>query len=331
MSRRFTVVPARPQRASVDASQTFAALNRQRFFDIDHLHISVRLGNYHAESLYWGVLEGKWWRNYLHAHSFFEMCYAFTGKGKYRVRDEELPVKSGELFLATPGLPHEIISSRQQPLGIFFWAFTLLHEPLPQANGAEASVDGVIESLPSVRQFVHRPGPQMERTLDLIVDEIARRQPGYIQALHALAEKLLLESLRACAPPQKPAEPLVVNERGARSVVQTAIRYLRDNYARPIGVRDVAAQVHLSERHLSRLFQRETGTSILDFLTGVRVETASQLLLDDKLSIKQVARAVGYPDPHYFTTLFGRRIGMTPGTFRRKGGTSYADESKRRK
>jgi len=52
-------------------------------------------------------------------------------------------------------------------------------------------------------------------------------------------------------------------------------------------------------------------------------------LLDQDLSIKQVARAVGYPDPHYFTTLFGRRTGITPALFRKRGGTKFTDETRR--
>jgi AraC-like DNA-binding protein len=88
-------------------------------------------------------------------------------------------------------------------------------------------------------------------------------------------------------------------------------------------VRDVAGQVHLSERHISRLFSRVMGTSILGYLTRARLDTASQLLLDREMSVKQVARAVGYPDAHYFSTLFGRRTGLTPGEFRSTGGTRF--------
>ena len=125
------------------------------------------------------------------------------------------------------------------------------------------------------------------------------------------------------------AEPVPSLKWGPKSVVQTASRYLRDNYPRPIEVRDVAAQVHLSERHLSRLFVQQTGKSILEFLTDLRIEAASQLLLDGSLPIKQIARSVGYPDQHYFTTIFGKKVGLTPGVFRRRRGTRFRDESRR--
>lgn len=313
--------PRRPRR--------IGAAHRQRFFDIDLLHVSLRLGSYRVESLYWGVLGERWWRNYLHAHSFFEFCYAYAGQGTFRIRDRDLPVEKGDLFIATPAASHEIVSSRSRPLGIYFWACTLLRAPDHQPSEADRPIDALLEALSTTPGNVARPeGHAVERTLELMNDEIAYKAPGYTQAIHGLAAKLILDSARAFTAGIA-SEPLASPDRGTRGVVATAARYLRDNYPRPIEVRDVAAQVHLSERHLARLFAREMGKSIVDFLTDLRVEAAGQMLLDENLPIKQVARAVGYPDPHYFTTLFGRRTGMTPGVFREQRGTKFRDEAKR--
>jgi AraC-like DNA-binding protein len=53
------------------------------------------------------------------------------------------------------------------------------------------------------------------------------------------------------------------------------------------------------------------------------MDRAMQLLLHSELPIKQVAAAVGYPDTHYFTTLFGRYTRTTPAAYRRSGGTRF--------
>jgi AraC-like DNA-binding protein/mannose-6-phosphate isomerase-like protein (cupin superfamily) len=321
-------------------------LNRQKFFELDRLHLGARLGSYKVEWLYWGVLGERPWRNYQHAHSFFEFCYAYAGRGTYRVRDRDLPVEKGELFLATPGVSHEIVSSRAQPLGIYFWALTLVRAPDPTYDHAASParphegqerregelsrpIDALLEGLAHPPALVARPhGAALGRTLELLTEEIADKPPGYTQAALALAGKLLLDAARTFTPGVA-SEALAEQDGEKRGVVATAVRYLRDNYARPIEVRDVAAQVHLSERHLARIFARETGRSIVEFLTDLRIEAASGLLLDDHTPIKQIARAVGYPDPHYFTTLFGKKTGMTPGAFRSLRGTKFVDEAKR--
>jgi AraC family L-rhamnose operon transcriptional activator RhaR len=280
--------------------------------------------------LYWGVLGERRWRNYLHAHSFYEACYAFAGRGTFAMADRTYPVRGGDLFLAKPGETHEIVSSRSAPLGIYFWAYTLVPQANHQAADSDRSIDALLDAQATTSTHVTRRATgSIQRTLELLNDEISTKPPGYTSSIRGLTVKLLLDTARAFTDGITSEEVDAPVRSTAQAVVRTATRYLRDNLSRPIEIRDVAAQVHLSERHLSRLFHKETGTSVLDYLTALRIETASQLLLDKELSIKQVARSVGYPDPHYFTTLFGRRTGMTPAVFRRKGGTRFSDEARR--
>src|SRR3954452_3127266 len=106
--------PSTPRRSA--RSQRTAMATRQRFFDLDRLHVSVRIGSARADMMYWGVLGERWWRNYLHVHSFFEACYVFGGHGVFSVLGKEEHVKAGDIFIAKPGETHEIVSSRRQPL-----------------------------------------------------------------------------------------------------------------------------------------------------------------------------------------------------------------------
>jgi AraC-like DNA-binding protein len=105
--------------------------------------------------------------------------------------------------------------------------------------------------------------------------------------------------------------------------VLTAKHYLRDNLHHPIGLRDVAGQLGLSDRHVARLFLAETGKSVIDFLIDLRMERATRMLLEHQQPIKQIAAAVGYPDVRYFTSLFHKRIGVTPAVFRKDHGTLF--------
>jgi AraC family L-rhamnose operon transcriptional activator RhaR len=303
------------------------AAPREPFGELSLLPIVVRLGSYRADFLYWGHFPRRPWRNYLHTHSFFEICYAYHGAGTFRIAGAEHDVAAGDLFIARPNEPHEIVSSRAKPLGIYFWAYTLApsNTPATTNNGATDAkpTDGLLETFAGSKRVVARRSG-VEPTLRLLSDEVGRRRPGYVQAIESLATKLLLDTARDAVGASAPAEPIEPPARSpAEAVTRTAIRYLRDNFSRPIEVRDVAAQVHLSERHLSRLFLQATGSSLVDYLTKIRMDAAAQLLLDNDVPIKQVAMRVGYPDVHYFTTLFGRRTGLTPAAFRAARGTKF--------
>src|SRR5581483_3581036 len=94
------------------------------FGELSRLSLSVRVGSRRADMLYFGYLGAQWWRNYLHTHSFFEICYSLDGSGVFRLNGQEHAVGRGDLFVARPGEAHEIVSARRDVLKIVFWAFT---------------------------------------------------------------------------------------------------------------------------------------------------------------------------------------------------------------
>ncbi len=300
-----------------------AASSVAQFTDLNLLSLSLRFGSFTCELLNWGFFEPLWWRNYLHVHSFFEVCYVYQGLGTFRINDQICPVQSGDVFVARPGEAHEIISSHEEPLGIYFWAYTLL--PGEQRGDEQSGVDVVMGAFLASRQAISARTPSMLRTLQLLSEEVTRKEPGYLQAIEALTVKLLLDTARAVVDLSRLSVPLdLPAKRSDEAIVQVMVRYLRDNYSRcSLSVCDLAAQVHLSERHASRLFHQVMGTTIKAYLTTLRMEKAAQLLLDGRTSIKEVALATGYPDVRYFTTLFHQRVGLPPASFQRKGGTRF--------
>jgi AraC family L-rhamnose operon transcriptional activator RhaR len=291
---------------------------------LEHLNripLSLPIGSHHIDLLYWGVLGARFWRNYLHTHSFFEICYTFAGAGAFTINNTTHAIRPGTLFIARPSEPHEIISDKKRPLGICYWAYTMIKSKAPGAD--VAAVDDLFTAFATSQRILANPCPNIDATLRLLIEESTTPRAGYTQAVAALTTKLLLDTARHAVDSVAP-EPIEPRSRtSTEASVQSVIRYLRDNLSRPLETRDLAAQVHLSERHLRRLFKTVTKTSIHDYLVDLRLRTATQLLLDPNRSIKQIAAEVGYPDVRYFTTLFHKQIGTTPAKFRATGGTQF--------
>jgi two-component system response regulator YesN len=81
----------------------------------------------------------------------------------------------------------------------------------------------------------------------------------------------------------------------------------------------VAQQVHLSPAYFSYLFSREQGQTLTEFLTATRLGEARELLKTNPvLSISDIAEQVGYEDANYFSRLFKKKTGTTPGRYRKK-------------
>src|SRR5437868_14699678 len=147
---------------------------REGFNQLDQIPISIRLGSYRADAIYWGVLGRKWWRNFLHAHSFFEVCYVFHGRGTFTINSKRFPISGGNVFVAKPNEAHEIVSSRKDPLQLYFWAFTLVRAPGPRATpaAADTSIDRLLESFITSPRWVAKVDSSIDRTLHLLGEEV---------------------------------------------------------------------------------------------------------------------------------------------------------------
>ncbi len=85
------------------------------------------------------------------------------------------------------------------------------------------------------------------------------------------------------------------------------------------GLERIAREVYLSPSYVSMLFKQETGKSISQHLTHLRLEKARQLLRDPELKIYEVSQMVGYPNQYYFSVWFKKNTGMTPTEYRNSG------------
>ena len=83
----------------------------------------------------------------------------------------------------------------------------------------------------------------------------------------------------------------------------------------------------VSEDHLSRMFSRRTGTRLTHFIESRRVEVARRLIdCDPNVTNARLAELVGYPpDGRYFSRVFRKQFGMTPGEYREKMRDQPAD------
>ena len=287
---------------------------RDSIHQLNQIPIHLHTKDFTSELLWWGIYEDEWWRNYLHVHSFYEICYAFAGRGTFFINNQEHTVQAGDLFIAHPHHYHEIISSEEMPLSIFFWSYTL---SVNQTNSDTAQLlDAFTKSPDCISQRI----AQIPAILDLLIDEVHRREAGYIQSLEALTTKLLLETARSITHVSANTD---LESDIQSTVVREVIQYLNDNYAQPIRIRDIATQVHMSERHVSRLFLQATHKTIKTYLTDLRLDKACNLLLKMNVPITEVAEQTGYPDMRYFSTLFRKQFGITPSAFRLQHGTQF--------
>jgi len=96
---------------------------------------------------------------------------------------------------------------------------------------------------------------------------------------------------------------------------QRALSFINENYSQQITVEDIAAHVSLSRSRLHRIFLQQVFISPKQYLTEYRIREARTLLEKRHGSIKEIAFAVGFEDPLYFSNVFKQLTGKSPVNF----------------
>jgi two-component system, response regulator YesN len=99
---------------------------------------------------------------------------------------------------------------------------------------------------------------------------------------------------------------------GLPAALQLAVRYIDREYPHPIQLSDVAGNCGVSTGYLSRLFSEHLHQSFSDYLNAVRLDAAEEMLRSGDRTVKEIAYAVGYHDPNYFSRIFKRFRGFSP-------------------
>lgn len=102
------------------------------------------------------------------------------------------------------------------------------------------------------------------------------------------------------------------------------LSYIARHYMEDIALQDIAGYLGYSEAYFCKRFKQHFGHNFVSFLTDFRLKKAEELIRTTGLSIKEIGKAVGYPDPNYFTKVFRRFRGVSPSQFRESGTTGHS-------
>jgi len=251
-----------------------------------------------------------------HRHTFFEVCLVGEyGAGEFIVQDRAHRVRPGDLFVARPGVIHQIVNTGRPNMELSWVSF----QWAPATAKPPDAVDSLLRAFADASVLVAPDEQEQIAALWRALRAVASAPPGPATEAQyqALATALILGIAQAGAGQERLTDEEPPGSETSDIAARLAVRFIHDNLNRPLPLAEIAAQVHLSPRHLSRLLTRFTGKSPAHYITHARMDRARGLLLRSQTPIKEVGAAVGYPDVHHFTRAFAAHFGTPPGEMRR--------------
>ncbi len=101
-------------------------------------------------------------------------------------------------------------------------------------------------------------------------------------------------------------------------VIKQILQYIHEHIKEPISLGHIATHFYLSESYIARIFKKEMGESVGDYIQRQKVNVACALLMNSNMTIAQIAAEIGYTTPYYFSTIFSKWMGTPPGSYRKQ-------------
>lgn len=252
-----------------------------------------------------------------HSHDFIEITFVEQGVTMHRVEGGKTSLLlPGDLLFIVPGTAHEYWKSTNNKV------FNCLFYP----KVLEQDLDALLQ-LPLLNQIL-RSDPEIKwgkthltpeyrhtsiETLRKIKTEGEVRKTGWKIRSKALLTDLLVIVARAW----EEEDESKINLAEAIPYTRDAMMQILENSASSrMTVEEMAAGMGYSPEHFSRMVKRLTGITPSAYITSMRIAAAAQRLMDQRLSISEVAQLTGFDDVNYFSRVFKKETGKTPSEFR---------------
>ena len=154
------------------------------------------------------------------------------------------------------------------------------------------------------------------------IDEQEEKNIGYDVVVKSLAIKIIVLALRSYLLVKSSGFNYENYNTEREHIIKSVMHYIIKNFQHKVSLAEIAEILHINSSYLSRIFKEETGETLIDYLTDVRLNMAKELLEKYDIGILSISKSVGYTEAFYFSRLFKKNFGMTPSDYRKHMNTT---------
>lgn len=230
-------------------------------------------------------------------NSDFHMLFVIKGTGNYHLDGEAISMKKGQLFFVSNDFAHDASANQHDLVHIFSLRFGIY----------ETSTGHFLPN------FFDQPfgtliTPKDPERYDLLFNRLyhhyLEQKPLSSYAINTLLSQILLNLCEEA------------DQSDTNNHIQSISRKIIQKHGNGINVTSLAAQMNLSTKQFTRLFQKENLITPHQFIIKTRINHAKYLLEETHLTVSEIATELGYSDAFTFSKQFKKVTGISPSTFR---------------
>ncbi len=239
--------------------------------------------------------------SYPQFQNVYAIYYIKSGKGTLETQGKKYSLSENDAFLIHPNELAIQTADVQNPWELYFFTFngTLAQEILNRTvfrNGAvtvSLKKNCLPEDILNAADFLNNNSHSELATFEYLFKFIS-----YFDIYKSIPE--------------------LQKERKEHKYVAEIKKYIQSNYLKQIKITDIADKLNINRSHLYRIFKKEMGIGVEDYIISIRITHAKFLLTDTLLSVAQISSLVGYKNYTTFFKMFKRETGITPLEYRKR-------------
>jgi len=168
---------------------------------------------------------------------------------------------------------------------------------------------GVVIAVIFIGNILPAPSSQLSKPMAQFSDTFQRDfSPGQCRQFGSIIENHIKLLIHEYSDQKTEFNPLVEN----------IIHYIRESLYHDISVRQIANLFNYNEKYLGKLFKKHTGQTVKEYINGMRLNHAEELLKNTILCVTEIAAKSGFNNVTYFNRSFKRQFGVSPTEYRKQ-------------